>query len=414
MRLWSTPESVRAAEPSALAMIETLAAIGASVWIGIHFGTWWHVFVGALIAPLLLLRTDLSCKIAWRSAQRVESWSKRWLDAVAASRLRSSVFGLATFGVLVAATFVLLDVWWPLRLLLAYVLLLISAPFVSGMGLIGPIGRVLGTARGVCASPLESIRAIPGNWWRTIAALDFARSPELLPLPDDPGWERPDLRWKDELSGHALWTVRSGSRRLRWYAGLLTTISFVIPAVCFRLSLKSTALLWLPLLWALRPLKPAAEAWSAHLKLKATSDINRLVAIFSTLVLLGLVAKYLFFVAEHELALRAAAWQGWLGQRLGEFVAALVRPGEFPIWQFASATNSVLALLAFFLVRDWLRRDEVGLPAPDARIDRTLGVIFFFRRLFSCYVIVCNGVVVLQLARTLPLPQIGWKLFPWL
>ena len=67
MRIWSTPESVRAGEPSALAMIETLAAMGGSVWIGVYFGTWWHVFVGAAIAPFLLLRTDLSCKMAWRS-----------------------------------------------------------------------------------------------------------------------------------------------------------------------------------------------------------------------------------------------------------------------------------------------------------------------------------------------------------
>lgn len=410
MRLWSTPESVRAAEPSALAMIETLAAIGASVWIGVHFGTWWHVFVGALMAPLLLLRTDLSCKIAWRIAQPVDKWADRWSDVIGGSKLRMAVWILFVCVIGGAAAFL-----YPgFSLALVIILAIMFGSIAPGWGLVGPIGRVLGAVRGVCASPIKSIRAIPRNWWRAIAALDFARRPELLPLPDDPGWECPDLILKDELGGHTLRAVRSGSRHLAWITAPWIVIIFVVPAVCFRLSLKSTALLWVPLLWALRPVKPAAEAWSAHLKLKATSDINRLVAIFSTLVLSGFVAKYLLFATEHELALRAAAWHGWLGQRLGEFVAALVRPGEFPIWQFASAANSVLALLAFFLVRAWLRRDEVGLPASDARIDRTLGLIFFFRRLFTCYVIVCNGVVVLQLARTLPLPQIGWKLFPWL
>ena len=137
-------------------------------------------------------------------------------------------------------------------------------------------------------------------------------------------------------------------------------------------------------------------------------------AIFSTIVLSGFAAKYILFAAEHELALRAEAWHGWLGRRLGEFAAALVRPGEFPIWQLASAINSVLALVAFFLVRAWARRGEVGLTVPELRIDRTLGVMFFFRRLFTSYAILCNGAVVFQLARRLPLPQIGWKLFPWL
>jgi hypothetical protein len=168
------------------------------------------------------------------------------------------------------------------------------------------------------------------------------------------------------------------------------------------------------MLWALRPPKPKGEAWSAHLKLKATSDFNRIVVFFSTVVLLGFAVKYTLFVAEHELALRAGAWHGRLGERLGEFVAAFVRPGEFPIWQFASATNAVLAIVVFFMVRSWLRHAEVGLPAPDTRIDRTLGVLYFFRRLLTSYAIFCNGVVAIQLARKLPVPEIGSKLFPWL
>jgi len=87
---------------------------------------------------------------------------------------------------------------------------------------------------------------------------------------------------------------------------------------------------------------------------------------------------------------------------------------EFPIWQFDSATNAVLAIVVFFLIRSWLRHAEVGLPVPDARIDCTLGVLYFFRRLLTSYAIFCNGVVAIQLARKLPMPEIGSKLFPWL
>lgn len=38
MRLTSTPESARAGEPSLLAIIETLLAMAASGWIGVHRG----------------------------------------------------------------------------------------------------------------------------------------------------------------------------------------------------------------------------------------------------------------------------------------------------------------------------------------------------------------------------------------
>jgi hypothetical protein len=52
-------------------------------------------------------------------------------------------------------------------------------------------------------------------------------------------------------------------------------------------------------------------------------------------------------------------------------------------------------------------------PPSDESITRSLGMTFFFRRLLTSYVIVCNGFMAFQLARKLPLPEFGWKLFPW-
>jgi hypothetical protein len=44
------------------------------VWIGVHFGTWMHVAIGACIAPFLVLRTEASRSHALRL---VTEWLER-------------------------------------------------------------------------------------------------------------------------------------------------------------------------------------------------------------------------------------------------------------------------------------------------------------------------------------------------
>ena len=409
MRQFSTEESVRTGEASVLAIVETLGAMSASVWIGLELGTWWHVFVGAAIAPFLMLRTDRSCEYAWIIAQRLlggES-ARSWVDWL----FRVIHFAL-TFALALLILFALPK---------SYGWLAVISAIPLSVGLPGVIARFLGTLAGVCVAPTESVKAIPRNWWRTIAVIDFARPPDVLPFPDRLEWKRPDFPMAGDLCGGLpgkQWFSLVSRRLDRLFSPpiriTLWTLSFLAPAVCFRLSLKSTALIWAPLIWAVSPTKPADEEWRAHLKLRATSDFSCIVAIFSIVVLLGFISKYGLFIAEHELARHFAAWQSWFGPGLGEFAAAFFRPGEFPIWQFASAINSVLAIILFLKFRSWLRRAEVNLPMPDARIDQTLAAMYFFRRLLTSYAVICNGVIAFQLARKLPMPEIGSRLFPWL
>ena len=61
IRWVSNPESIKADQPSVLAIAETLAAMGVSVWIAVKWQTYIHIAIGASIAPLLLMRTDESC-----------------------------------------------------------------------------------------------------------------------------------------------------------------------------------------------------------------------------------------------------------------------------------------------------------------------------------------------------------------
>lgn len=427
MRLWSTRESVRDGEPTLLAMAETLFSMAAYAWIGVHFGTWWHLWTAAALAPLMLLRTDESCEWGWRIAghMRASIWARSKLLVTILALLASVLIGNVILRALGHAPFALA---------------VMVAALVSGLAAFGGypavVGRIAGAVVGFVLVPIKSIAAIPGNWWRLAACTDFRRSPELIPHPEGvmpmQGKAFVLPQGEEQIALYHTWGVLgafyreakshigdSGALRIIWIILFLVAFTgafagFILPAVAFRLSVKATAIIWLPLIWAVQPPKPRGEPWPAHLKLKASSDFMRIVVFVSLLTLIGFAAKYVLWLGEYALATHEEAWHLRVGERLGAFIAALVRPGEIPLWQLLSAINALLAIAMFFMVRHWLRRAEVGLPLPERAIDRTLSTCYFFRRLLSSYAIVNNLVVFYYLASKLPRPPIGTMLFPWL
>lgn len=423
--MWSTPESVQQRELSLLAIVETLCAMAAYVWIGVRFGTWWHVWTAAAIAPFMLLRTDDSISRGWRYFVYLRGtlaiWPKTTLGVTFVGIVAlSSLVGLSSEGWLMTSVFILLGV------------------NALPLGMCAPalIGRFAGAITGLIQYPRESLAAIPSNWLQLVGCVDFRQSPELIPRPrgqTEPlvetktdsilverfvsstnAWEAIELAWA------SIREVRTKGKRKRVrfliaaFFVTATILPFVIPAIIFRLSIKSTAIVWLPLLWATKLPKPANEPWSAHLKLMIAGDLPRLVTLWSFLYLLLVGLKVLMYIGEHRLAMAADSWHDWLGGRLGAFAVALVRPGEIPIWQLASTVNAILAITLFLLLRDWLRRGEVGLANNEVTIERTVWSFFFVRRLLTTYTIGNQLVVFFLLARQMPLPTIGTTLFPWL
>lgn len=435
MRLWSTRESVDTGEASVLAMLETLLMMGVYVWIGLRFETWWHVWMAATIAPFMLLRTDYSLTKGWNVVERLQDWV-----GTRASYERRLAVGYGVAGMIAVVWVVvtisqsgvraILELNTFLQMVGMTLLASAAALFVLLSGLPAIVGRFAGAFIGLFTDPVTTFAAIPGNWWRCIACTDFRQSPELIAHPKNIALAagRPDVFVEAQASFtlyHAWGFFSSTWRAFRqrdlsfWrragvlYMAAFCVGSFVVPALLFRLSIKATALVWLPLLWVLLPPKPVREPWAAHLKLKAAGDIERIVVVYSVLTLFAVALKVWLFVVGNEFARTAGAWHGWLGGRAGELVAAFVRPGEIPLWQLASAANAILALVVFGLVRHWLRRGQVGLVNDERRIGRVLAALYFFRRVLTMYTIGTNLVVYYSLARKLPLPSVGSTLFPW-
>ncbi len=374
MRFISNVESVRRGEPTVLAITETLVAMGLTLWIAVHFGTVKHIVVSACIAPFLLLRTDESAVFGVRIFDKIGRWLRerpRWL------------------------------VW------IVFIPLLLS---------FAPI-RVFATVVTVLRSPAAVIRAIPWNWRRIAVATDFCRSPQFLPTPDDAtllgGMDMGDgydlyrgYREKLDRAGEgATWAIAA----VIWWLMLSVVLLLAgLPAILYRWSLKSTAIIWFPLLWALREVAPSDKPLRARLSLFEKSDLVRFVLLVSAAALLAFALKLWFW---NEAAHAAAAWNETLGGRIATIHIA---PGVIEWWQVATVLNSAIAIVLWLYVRSCLRHIKVGVPRREVAVERVLGWTLFVRRLLTTYTILCVGYLYFREATAWQLPPLGGKLFPWM
>ena len=219
MRFCSTPESAADGEITVLATIETLLAIFFSLVCVKLFDTAAHIVVGALVAPFLFLRTEASTLKAF---QMFDLCAQRLMGPVAfvsglyerlPARLRSFIF--------------------------LFVLLPLFASAVAIMKFIANVQTLIST-------PREVLAAIPGNWLRLTLATDYKHPPELLPGIEK-GTDVPtsvqcfryaEVRQKIISSG----ADAALSRKLSLLAIYGSTI-------LYRLFIKSTALVYFPLIW---------------------------------------------------------------------------------------------------------------------------------------------------------------------
>ena len=381
MRWVSNKESVSKGEPSVLAIVESLVAMGLSLWIAVHFGTVQHVVIGACIAPFLLLRTNESAALGIR----VDDWLGEQFDR--------------------------LPDWnaW----LLIYPLLLAFVPI-----------RVFVTTVTLVRSPAAVVRAIPRNWRRIAVATDFCRSPQFLPTPDDPTLiklllvddDRNDLYSVIRTSfGKAEYEASLNDIRFRilllriWTAKWLLVVPLVgLPAILYRLSLKSTAIIWFPLLWALRPVAPSDEPLKVRLQLFEKSDLFRIVLFVSGAALLLFTSKLILW---NEIAQASNTWNESIG---GRILSIHVAPGVIEWWQIATALNSAIAIGLWLYVRSCLRHDEAGVPRRETVVERLLVWGLFVRRLLTTYTILCVGYLYLREAVAWQLPPLGGNPFPWM
>jgi hypothetical protein len=372
MQLRSTIVAAQNREISALAVIETIAACFLTVWLAaVVLQTWVPLTIICAFAPLLLIQTDLS-------TERAVRWYNTLVDSMNNKQGTGEIHGS-----LIMPKMFLPCLLFPVCIRIA------SAVYTAFQ------------------SPFYTIQEIPRNWTRIAFYTDIFHPPEVIAGIETSYKLTRNLR---ELRVTALWSGLLISKNLVEAAmRFLLLFFFYIFALPYRYLLKSTAIVWLPILWII-PHFTARTPLKKRLTMLNRSSWGRLVALFSTMTLLLIITKLIAF----RYFLPAEEW--WDVLNVIPLVYDFLQPYSFPIWQVAIAINSLLAIAMFFVASNYLilledsNDDQVDFE--DVDFLTRIGAVG--RAALSLYTISCILYIVTSQIEHLHLPRIGSEVFPWL
>jgi hypothetical protein len=375
IRLYSTKESVKNGEISALAIVETLAAVSLVFYLANHLNTLEWLTVAICVAPLLLLSTEESTRLCidyWESSPLLAKLA--YIPSPSAEKPTVGQFALAIFNVCAMCV----------------------AALVSAIA-----ARFGATLVVTFRTPGRSVSAIPQNWARLAFATDSFCSIE--PIPNH----------KDFEGG--FWEYLTSAADAKFRLKELIALVFVspifaalfFPALFYRWSLKATSIIYAPFVFIAHQTSLRSGNVRDDLRVRKSSSIANLSVALGCIFILAFVAK-LVYLREAQTFID---W--WNSREVGEFLALYVAPAEIPKWQLSSLLNSVLAIVMFFFVREALVRIENNRGWPENVVQRTLGFTFGLRVVLSTYTILCTGYITIRAAQHWNWPAIAEKWFPW-
>lgn len=392
MRLFSNTDSVRAGEPTALAILETLAAATLALVVARHYGATTHIVIAACVAPLLLLKNVETDTHTWNE------WTEKYVDNgelyrrhVRDALRHEKAFDLNHGGVIGNSAI--------LVLLTAIYLVQQASDIPTSF-----LARIQGVVYGFSRHPAETITNIPANWRRIVLAVDVFTSPDTVTVPREEECNPLARRARTSLyaKGRVQWMIRTAQtvksrQHLVLYlpaliiVSLLTGIQVAVHwmlAISYRYSIKSTALVFYPVLWAFRVVEKSSKPLSSSLKYFLASDTTRVTLFLSCAVLV--------FAAFRITGLRLES--GWLEAmwKILDKVEVLesTRPivgsligGPITLWQLAVIVNAMIFLATWLYAREMKSRQEDGMGVDEVRVHRNLRGSLFVRRVLSAYVV---------------------------
>ncbi|EIM27193.1 hypothetical protein [Microvirga lotononidis] len=404
MRLWSTDNSVEMEEISALAVGETLLAAVISYLIYWRTGSIIHIAVSASLAPFLLLRTKYSTELGLRFG----NWASLFVEEVFSFIPNiNRLFAEGNYSNYVRYSFIVF-------LTPLYVLFLLTYVIVTLI--LFTLCKVAATILGVLRHPLESLGSIAYNWRKAVLYVDIMRTPELIPgvegVPDNSVSLKYIKEFKNSQLIHNL--IYEDLSYLKFPGRYLIAIAYcagmvflVIPAIVYRLSLKSTSVLWSPLLWVVRPAADASSIVQTMQRL-VRRDVMLVTRVYSVLIIALFFTK--LFLSYHWAELRV-----WIEpSMLWSLVAPLVAPNEIPWWQLAALTNAFLTIALYVAADYYLKELQIKASIPEHALQSSVKSVFIIRNILSIYTMLCTIYIVITNVDYERFPVIGTKLFPWL
>lgn len=392
----------------------------------IENGQWWYLFVTSAIAPFLLLRTKISTHIGVRLMQRqlseyylVDSpYDLSYLEN--ASPLSNIVISI-------------LSLFYRIRSIMVVIL----------------------------RNPIECLKSVPNNWKNAFTSSILHDDLEVIP-----GYgSYPVLYRKKQEMGYCLrgsisspfitghlfalgcfiyliiytpqyWSSypvaryiiaataisyavylvpkpkRRGIRTVTEYyvdafagitASLFISIILVISLI-YKWSLKSTLLIWSPIIYmtggAFR--KNLAGEQLLLIRKSVVEAIKRYYGLFTGSLM---ALKYVAMIFGIETVLIAAS-------NNGQFIEDVIQPMKINVWQIVVIVNAALSWVLFFYCDKELIRREAGRGHDNRAVSNMIGTINYLRAFGATYTIGCSFWIVGRLALHLRPFPVDWQFLP--
>jgi len=387
---------------SILAIAETVIASGTSIGIAIYFETVLHILIASLIAPLFMLRSEASVAGAAAAFEKTLDGVKQTVK----ERGQAFEFPILTLFPRLLIGSIWLRIYHTLanlrpgmaRLSGNYSHALVKSDSASGVTLVPDTTTV--------HDILEDFTSLPGN----PVLATFVGAIFLVPLL---------------LNSYIIMPLLSGGGTLPYLLSIglavvqfflfvcvfivATGLLFSVLALWLRWSVKSTALIWLPLIYlasrAPRTLASATEAIREE-RASALAALLRLLAWFSLA----------FFLWRAVVFPSTAAWweaQDWAKPLLVFILPLGTEAQELHLWHLASGVSAFLTLVTYYLL--WERRGRVDATATEITpgITKLYTGYFWTRGAISIYSIACGLWFAYLGVQLIDLPDLSGCVFPW-
>lgn len=379
MRLYSTPESAERGEITVLGIGETLVAMGVSLWLAAYLGSVRHIAIGGAAVLFMLFRTPRSVELGLRyisdkgMARQVMLVPHKIVNRQ--TQLTEPVRKLAR-----------IVAWGATLVLIAPVI------FVTRVGV---------TIAGAISSPGVALASVPANWNRIVLCTDACHPPEPIPGVEttESGYE--EFRLKE-------W-VPNATQSVAFFA---TFIVLFVPPYVFRLLLKATCFVHLPLLLVVRSRFGESLSVEERLTDIRFGEDERFRRSY------GIVVILLMFAATASTVL-ADAYPALLAG-LHPNVAQAFREVYIPVegreitlkgWHAARVANVVIACWLYFYADRAVRRLKSGNWRGQS-VTRTLDVARVIQTVLAAYTIYCSLAIFIYYGLQFELPAFGLELFP--
>lgn len=385
---------------SVLALAETLLAGALTLFIAVRFQTLTHVVLSAAIAPLLMLRSEASVRgAADRFRTRLEGIGQKYYD-----------WPILTFFPWLLAQGFGARVYFTLRHLRAGL-----GNFARNYAV--ALGK-MDVAQRVCLVPeTEPVVALidrhtdrgrlgVSTALDTLAiAFGLAASAVFFSAFLDAVSESVWVKYLVLLIGIVVLT----GLLLEFLGALMAYVVFAI-ALWVRWSVKSTALIWLPLVCLALRAPKGPEGTAAALREERASALAALVRGIAWFSLAFFLWRALIFPST----LHWWAAQDWAAPLLVFILPLGTDARSLHLWHVASGLGAVVTLAGYYLLWErYGRRADVSAPVPSPVATAYRG-LYWLRAAISVYSILCGFYFAAQGARLITLPRIDWCPLPWL